>query len=297
MDIDVVVYVSSLMILIFTFLFFDLRMLRRAKNRIYQMVGYEYIENFVFHHKKNYTIEIEEKLKQKNIFERYFENLTNSLHNAGFRDKHIFKNFMIFKVLVGILSAIIIQQSFFKDLNIIFFIVINTIIVELLSPKYLSMKQTKRLEQIYYGIPNLLDFFIICTDAGYSVQKMISLAAQELKFANPELAEEMDITNIEMDVITDQKIAIENLYKRVPIDDMKNITVTLIQSINLGSPLGEHLHILSSDISTKRLLTLEEKAGKLPTMLLIPMMFFILPALFVSILGPVFFRVLEHVDK
>lgn len=297
MDINVLVYISSLVVLIITFLFFDIRMLRRARDRVYQIVGYEAGENFVFNHKRNYELEMEEKLKQKNIFEKYLENLTQSLYNAGFRDKHIFKNFMIFKFLIGILSAVVIQQSFFKDSNIIFFIVSNIIIVEILSPRYLLMKQAKRLEQIYYGIPNLLDFFIICTDAGYSIQKMIALASDELRFANPELAEEMDITNIEMDVITDQKIAIQNLYKRVPIDEMKNITVTLIQSINLGSPLGEHLRVLSSDILTRRLLTLEENAGKLPTKLLIPMVFFILPALFVSILGPVFFRVLEHIDK
>ena len=77
------------------------------------------------------------------------------------------------------------------------------------------------------------------------------------------------------------------------IDEIKTIVSTLSQSIEFGSSLSEHLRIIADDLEKKQMLTFEEKAGKIPSIMVIPMILFIFPSLFVTILGPIFFNAIE----
>ena len=114
-----------------------------------------------------------------------------------------------------------------------------------------------------------------------------------MRFSHPEVAEEFAITAAEMRVLEDRGAALENLVRRTQLETLRSITATLIQAIRFGTPLAESLRVLAAEMRTARILRIEERAARLPVLLTIPLLMFILPALFVVIGTPVALRIYD----
>jgi tight adherence protein C len=86
---------------------------------------------------------------------------------------------------------------------------------------------------------------------------------------------------------------VENLNRRCPLPAMRGVTNTLLQTEKYGTPLANSLRVLSAEFRNERMLKAEEKAARLPAILTIPMMVFILPTLFVVLGGPAVLKILD----
>ncbi|WP_029728572.1 type II secretion system F family protein [Sphingomonas sp. UNC305MFCol5.2] len=151
---------------------------------------------------------------------------------------------------------------------------------------YLKNKITKRSHAIRKGLPDALDLLVICAEAGLTVDAAFARVARELGKAYPELGEEFSLTAIELGFLTDRRQAFENLANRIDLDAVRGVVTTMIQTEKYGTPLASALRVLSAEFRNERMMRAEEKAARLPAIMTVPLILFILPVLFIVILGP-----------
>jgi tight adherence protein C len=151
---------------------------------------------------------------------------------------------------------------------------------------YLKNQITKRSAAIRKGLPDALDLLVICAEAGLTVDAAFGRVARELGRAYPELGEEFSLTAIELGFLTERRQAFENLTQRIDLDAVRSVATTMIQTEKYGTPLASALRVLSAEFRNERMMRAEEKAARLPAIMTVPLILFILPTLFVVILGP-----------
>ena len=144
----------------------------------------------------------------------------------------------------------------------------------------------KRAHQMELGLPDALDLLVICAEAGLSLDASLQRVSRELDLTWPELSEEFGITAGELTYLPERKLAFENLNARTNMASVRGVVNTLLQTAKFGTPLAQSLRILAAEFREQRLIRAEEKAARLPAMLTVPMILFILPTLFIVLLGP-----------
>src|SRR5438128_2117610 len=130
------------------------------------------------------------------------------------------------------------------------------------------------------------DRLVICAEAGLTVDAAFNRVAKELGRAYPELGDEFALTAIELSFLTERRQAFENFAYRVDLDAVKGVVTTMIQTERYGTPLASALRVLSAEFRNERMMRAEEKAARLPAIMTVPLILFILPVLFIVILGP-----------
>lgn len=151
---------------------------------------------------------------------------------------------------------------------------------------YLTNLVTKRTDAIRKGLPDALDLLVICAEAGLTVDTAFNRVAKELGRGYPELGDEFALTAIELGFLTERRAAFENLAYRVNLDSVRGVVTTMIQTEKYGTPLASALRVLSAEFRNDRMMRAEEKAARLPAIMTVPLILFILPTLFIVILGP-----------
>ena len=151
---------------------------------------------------------------------------------------------------------------------------------------WLKNKVTKRSKAIQKGLPDALDLLVICAEAGLTVDAAFGRVSRELGKAYPELGDEFGLTAIELGFLNERRQAFENLATRVALDAVRGVVTTMIQTEKYGTPLASALRVLSAEFRHQRMMRAEEKAARLPAIMTVPLILFILPTLFVVILGP-----------
>lgn len=151
---------------------------------------------------------------------------------------------------------------------------------------YIGNLITKRTDAIRKGLPDALDLLVICAEAGLTVDASFNRVARELGRAYPELGDEFALTAIELSFLAERRQAFENLAWRVNLEAVKGVTTTMVQTERYGTPLASALRVLSAEFRNERMMRAEEKAARLPAIMTVPLIMFILPVLFVVILGP-----------
>lgn len=162
---------------------------------------------------------------------------------------------------------------------------------------YLKNVAGKRAKQLQLALPDGLDLMVICAEAGLSLDATLLRLARELGASWPELAEEFALTAAELTFMPDRRLAFENLNNRTDSDAIRAVVNTLQQTAKFGTPLAHSLRILANDSRTARMTRAEEKAARLPAMLTVPMILFILPTLFIVLLGPAAINIMDTFSK
>lgn len=151
----------------------------------------------------------------------------------------------------------------------------------------------KRKAKLRDGLPDALDLLVICAEAGLSMDAAMTRVARELGHAYPELAEEFGLTAIELGFLPERSQALDNLALRVDLPGIKALVGTLQQTEKYGTPLAQSLRVLSTEFRNERLMRAEEKAARLPALLTLPMIIFILPPLFMVLIGPAALKAID----
>ncbi len=216
------------------------------------------------------------------------------LQQAGIRAKDlaffiIFARFVM-PVVLGISAIVLIYViDYFPDWSALkkYMGVAGTLILSYKSPDlWLSNKVKKRSHAIRKGLPDALDLLVICAEAGLTVDAAFNRVAKELGKAYPELGDEFGLTAIELGFLNERRQAFENLSVRVDLEAVRGVVTTMIQTEKYGTPLASALRVLSAEFRNERMMRAEEKAARLPAIMTVPLILFILPTLFVVILGP-----------
>ena len=165
-------------------------------------------------------------------------------------------------------------------------------VLGLLGPDFVIKKiRARHLKRLAKGLPDALDMMVICSEAGLGLEPAISRVAGEISHAHPAVAIELFQTASELRIIADRRVALQNMGSRTGLEGLKRLGATLIQSTQYGTPLSHALRTLSAEMRTEMLTQFEERAARLPVLLTVPMIVFILPTVFVVVGGPAMLRV------
>jgi len=152
---------------------------------------------------------------------------------------------------------------------------------------------TKRGKQLQLGLPDALDLMVICAEAGLSLDASLTRVSRELEPTWPEISEELGITAAELTFLPERRQAFENLNERTNLASVRGVVNTLLQTAKFGTPLAQSLRVLAAEYREARITRAEEKAARLPAMLTVPMILFILPTLFIVLLGPAALNIID----
>jgi len=151
----------------------------------------------------------------------------------------------------------------------------------------------RRRGRIEQGIPDALDLLVVCAESGLSLNQSIEEISRQLRFSNRDVADEFAVTSAEMRVLTDFAQALDNLVERTGLENLRGLVATLKQSLNFGTSLAESLRLIASEMRAERQARMEERAARLPVLMAIPMMMFILPCLLMIVGTPVVLRMVD----
>ncbi len=220
--------------------------------------------------------------------------IQQKLAQAGYRNKElaVFVIFarMVLPVVFGFIGVIALYWlDMFPDWSSLkrFGTFAALVIAGYKAPElFLKNKAGKRTNAIRKGLPDALDLLVICAEAGLTVDAAFNRVAKELGRAYPELGDEVALTAIELSFLTERRQAFENFAYRVDLDAVRGVVTTMIQTERYGTPLASALRVLSAEFRNERMMRAEEKAARLPAIMTVPLILFILPVLFIVILGP-----------
>src|SRR5688572_6901527 len=216
------------------------------------------------------------------------------LMQAGIRSKDlafvvIFARLVLPVVLGSFILWLVYYIDYFPDWGSFkkYALVAGVFILAYKAPDlWLKNKIQKRTSAIRKGLPDALDLLVICAEAGLTVDAAFARVSRELGKAYPELGDEFALTSIELGFLTDRRFAFENLAQRIDLDAVRGVVTTMVQTEKYGTPLASALRVLSAEFRNERMMRAEEKAARLPAIMTVPLILFILPTLFIVILGP-----------
>lgn len=175
-----------------------------------------------------------------------------------------------------------------------FTLVAGACVLGLMAPDFVIGRLRKSyLAAVEKGLADGLDLMVICTESGLALEAAVRRVSIEVVHAHPRLAREFTITSDELSLIADSRIALTNMGTRTGLVSLKRLSATLMQSIQYGTPLSSALRALATELRQETLTRFEERAARLPVLLTVPMILFILPCVFLIVAGPVAVQVLK----
>ncbi|HEY4040859.1 MAG TPA: type II secretion system F family protein [Rhodopila sp.] len=157
----------------------------------------------------------------------------------------------------------------------------------LLAPDWwIGWRYKKYLRAVTNGLADAMDLMVICAEAGLSFEPAMTRVAREIQSAHPAVSQEFGLTASEFRVSADSKVALRNMATRTNLDGIKRMTATLAQTMKYGTPLSDALRVLSAEMRHELLIRYETRAARLPVLLTMPMILFILPCIFLIVGGP-----------
>jgi tight adherence protein C len=145
---------------------------------------------------------------------------------------------------------------------------------------------SRRKTAIFLGLPDAIDLMVVCVEAGLGLDQAMRKIAEEMKASYPVIATEYAIANLQLQMGTPRTHVLRDLGQRNGEEDLRGLVAVLIQSSKFGSGVGQALRVHSDSMRTRRRQIAEEKATKTAVKLIVPLILFIFPAIFVVLVGP-----------
>ncbi|HKQ48149.1 MAG TPA: type II secretion system F family protein [Phycisphaerae bacterium] len=216
--------------------------------------------------------------------------LKAKLASAGYRRESAPVLFLASKTLGAALCALATFGYAFaadKETQEIMYFVIGGVGAGFLLPNmWLSQCIRKRIEAIRNGLPDSLDLMVVAVESGLGLDATILRVADEMGSVHPALAEELQIATIETQMGIKRAEALTKMADRTAVPEMRALIAVITQAEKLGTSVAKALRNQADSLRTKRRQKAEERAQKTAVKLLIPLILFIFPAIFVVLAGP-----------
>lgn len=159
---------------------------------------------------------------------------------------------------------------------------------------YVKNATQRRQKNLLRAFPDTLDLMVVCVESGLALDAALNRVTAEIGRAYPEINEELNRTRLELTLLNDRTRALMNLGERTNLVPFRSLVAALVQTERFGTGLSDTLRVLSDDYRHTRLLIAENKAGRLPALMTIPLITLLLPALFIIIMGPAYISVKQQ---
>ena len=212
------------------------------------------------------------------------------LMNAGFRGEQAIPVYYGFKVIAAILGLlvsgpIVISKYGFNQTGLTYLTVAMGFGFYM-PGLVLGNIRKKRMESIFLGLPDAIDLMVVCVEAGLGLDIAMRRVTAELEGSCPSLCEEFAIANFQTQMGRPRKDVLRDLGIRTGVDDLRALAGVIIQAEKFGSSIGVALRVQSDSVRLKRRQLAEERAAKTAVKIMIPLILFIFPGVFVILVGP-----------
>ena len=144
----------------------------------------------------------------------------------------------------------------------------------------------RRQQAIFLTLPDALDLMVVCVESGLGLDAAMRKVCEEMKDHATILAEEISISNFQLQMGRPKREVLHDLGVRTGVDDVKSLAAILIQADRFGSSVAQALRVQSDSMRTRRKQIAEEKAAKTAVQMIFPLVLFIFPGIFVVLVGP-----------
>jgi tight adherence protein C len=224
--------------------------------------------------------------------------LEHTLASTGLRGSSALGYFIGAKILLMLIVPLLtleVLQRFEVSSLIRNLCVAGAAMAGLLGPDWwVGRRHRKYLQAVLNGLPDALDLMVICAEAGLGFEPAINRVASEIYTAHPAISRELGQTASELRIVEDSAVALGNLGSRTGLEGVKRMTSMLAQTMKYGTPLTDALRVLSAEMRQEMLIRFETRAARLPVLLTIPMILFILPCIFMIVGGPAYIQVMQN---
>lgn len=199
--------------------------------------------------------------------------------------------------LGGLCLAIVISQfpgpEFLGSWQGITFLILGTVFCGYAPRFYRQYRINRHRQHIQDGMPDLIDLLVLCVDAGLTLEAALARAVGQIQQINPVLSREMQQTLDEISILPDRSQAFLNLQKRADSDLVNFFVLAVNQTSQYGTPLSATLKALAEDNRRAVRIDLEKRASRLPVLLSLPLILFILPPAICLSVGPGFVLMMQ----
>ncbi len=166
--------------------------------------------------------------------------------------------------------------------------------VGLLGPDWaLTLLRRPYLAALRRGVPDALDLLVVCTEAGMGLESALEHVSEEIRHSNPAISVALTKLLDELRVLPDRRDAFRNFADRSGVEGARRLATMLGQAMQYGTPLSQALRTVAIDLRRDRMIALEAKAARLPVLLVLPLILFIMPSLFIVLAGPAVLRLMD----
>ena len=162
---------------------------------------------------------------------------------------------------------------------------------------FLDRLVRQRQEKIRRSVPDALDLMVVCVEAGVSLDAAILRVAREIRLAHTDLAHELSVVNRKTNAGIPRDAALRSLWQRTGVEELRTLVSSMIQSEKWGTSVATVLRVSAETLRRKRRQVAEKKAKQAPLKMTFPLVLFILPALFIVIMGPALTQVIREFGK
>jgi tight adherence protein C len=211
------------------------------------------------------------------------------LHIPPDRAIAVFFTFRLVLALLLILAPALISYRYGPDAGLLRAIGIGVVggcLAWFLPQFVVGRLVRRRMRSVERGLPDAIELLCISVEAGLALEDAIDRVAPELWRSQPTMAEELALTSADLKILPSRDAALRRLSARVAVPSVQSVVTTLSQTLRYGTPLAQALRVVASELRNNALISLEERANKMPVLLTIPMVLFILPSVFLVIGGP-----------
>nr|WP_294167782.1 type II secretion system F family protein [uncultured Sphingomonas sp.] len=215
-------------------------------------------------------------------------NLERSLTAAGLNPRRAVSIFLGLKAaLVVTLPAVGFAGATFYETGNELVVAGGCGVVGLMGPNWvLGFLRGRYVKALNKGLPDAMDMLVVCAEAGLGLDSAVERVAREMAGSNQAVASEFALLAHELRVMPDRRVALARLQERALVDLLKRLAATLGQTFRFGTPLAQALRILAAEARQDRVVRLENKAARLPALMVLPLILFIMPCLFIVLVGP-----------
>ncbi|WP_339717074.1 type II secretion system F family protein [uncultured Sneathiella sp.] len=243
--------------------------------------------------------ELEERKKRKSVFliSGLFGNrgLNRRLVRAGYDPARYRRPFYIARILCFCLEAFLAAFLFDAVLAEQFGPLITTVLVlaagisgSFLPNILLKFRIRQRRRRIERAMPDMIDLLILCVEAGLTLETALVRTIEGLEPFAPDVAAEMKITLSELRILPDKSMALTNLADRTASKSLKYLVLSLRQAERYGTSITGALKAVAMENRKMAILELENNASRMPALLSVPLILFILPPVVAISAGPGF---------
>lgn len=227
--------------------------------------------------------------------------LREKLAQAGFRHELATKYFLASKTISGIgLALLAVLLSLARGVESMQVFSMGAFMGGLgfMFPNvWLWMARRQRSDKIKNGLPDSLDLLVVSVESGLALDAGLLRVGDEMSHVHPELSEELQIATLETQMGVPRSEALENMARRSGIEEMKALVAVISQAEKFGTSVAKALRTQADTLRTKRRLAAEERAQKTTVKLMLPLVLFIFPSIFVVLVGPAGLRIAETLGK